>query len=372
MTAARLGVWPPLPFGAYVRRRADPLPFPLGDPRCRLYALGRHALWHGLRALGLEEGDEVLAPAYHHGSEIEAIVAAGLSCRFYEATLDLEPDEDELERLAGPRTRALHLIHPLGFTRDLVRWRRWCDERGLLLLEDAAQAWLSSRDGHPAGSLGDASIFCLYKSVGVADGGALICRKPPPPPGGRRVLGVAGLARRHRAWMAQHRPELVPQRAAAPASIEYDPAADFALGDPGRPAAAATRYLASRLAGDRVATSRRESYRTMLGALAPLVPPPFGELPEGASPMALPLAAAEKARLLAALHRAGVKALDFWSTPHPSLAAELFEGAAARRAATVALPVHQELTGEHLERMAAVVRELDPEPSPLVARPARG
>jgi hypothetical protein len=48
------------------------------------------------------------------------------------------------------------------------------------------------------------------------------------------------------------------------------------------------------------------------------------------------------------------------------------QGAAARRAATVALPVHQELTGEHLERMAAVVRELDPEPSPLVARPARG
>ncbi len=372
MTTPRLDVWPPLRFSAYARRPADPLPFPLGDPRCRVYALGRHALWNGLRTLGLHAGDEVLVPAYHHGSEIEAIAAAGLSCRFYEATPDLEPDEDELERLAGPRTRALHLIHPLGFPRDLVRWRRWCDERGLLLLEDAAQAWLSSRDGHPAGSLGDVSIFCLYKSVAVADGGALFCREPAPRPRGRSALGAAGVARRHHAWLKQRRPEMLPERARDAAQAEYDPVADFALGDPVRPASAATRYLAPRLAGRAVAASRRESYRRMLGALAPLVPPPFGQLPEGASPMALPVAAADKPRLLAVLHAAGVEALDFWSAPHPLLPVELFEGAAARRAVTVVLPVHQELTGEHLERMAAIVGELDPEPALLASRPVSG
>lgn len=372
MTHARLSVWAPLPLGAYARRRAKPLPFPLGDPRCRLYALGRHALWHGLRALGLQPGDEVLTPAYHHGSEIEAMVAAGLTCRFYEARADLEPDEGELERLAGPRTRALHLIHPLGFPRDLVRWRRWCDERGWLLLEDAAQAWLSSRDGHPAGSLGDASIFCLYKSVGVADGAALVCREHVPLPAGRSAVGAAGVARRHRDWVAQRRPQLVPERGGGAAADEYDPVADFALGNPSRPASAATRYLAPRLAGDGVAAGRRESYQTLVDALGRLVPPPFDHLPEGASPMALPLATDDKPRLLAGLQGSGVEALDFWSAPHPALPSQLFEGAAARRASTVALPVHQELTGHHLERMVAIVRELDPKPSGLVPGAARG
>jgi dTDP-4-amino-4,6-dideoxygalactose transaminase len=128
-----------------------------------LFERARHGLWHGLRALGLGDDDEVLVPAYHHGSEIEALVRAGLTCRFYEASEGLAPDERELEALLGPRTRALHLIHYLGFPQEATRWRAWCEERGLFLIEDAAQAWLGSLEGRPLGSFGDIAIFCLYK-----------------------------------------------------------------------------------------------------------------------------------------------------------------------------------------------------------------
>ena len=190
MTTPWLSVWPPLPPTIYFHRNSNERPFPLDDDRCRLFARARHALWLGVQALGLAPGDEVLVPAYHHGSEVEALIQAGLGCRFYDVTSGLEPDPAELEALISPSTRALYLIHYLGVPQDLTRWRQWCDDRGLLLFEDAAQAWLASRDGKPAGSVGDLSIFCLYKTFGFPDGAALISSTPATyiPPSDKRIL----------------------------------------------------------------------------------------------------------------------------------------------------------------------------------------
>src|SRR5680860_730413 len=119
---------PPLPPSAWLASPPDRLPFPLEEPGFLLFKLSRHALWYGLRAVGLEPGDAVLVPAYHHGSEIEALVRNGLECRFYGPGERLEPDPDELETLLDGRVRALALVHYLGFPQDSPRWRGWCDK----------------------------------------------------------------------------------------------------------------------------------------------------------------------------------------------------------------------------------------------------
>src|SRR5918994_2835725 len=116
MTAVpRISMWPPLTFKPYVREPANKFPFSLEEPGCRIFSLARQGLFMGIKALGLGPGDEVLVPSYHHGSEIEAFVRAGVVCRFYEVGEGLEPDEKDLARLLGPRVKALHLIHYLGF-----------------------------------------------------------------------------------------------------------------------------------------------------------------------------------------------------------------------------------------------------------------
>ena len=106
------------------------------DLACFLARVRLHALAH-LVCGAVGEGDHhdprgVLAPAFHHGSEIEALLRAGLECRFYEVGESLAPDPAELESLVGPRTRALLLIHYLGRPQAAARWREWCDERELL------------------------------------------------------------------------------------------------------------------------------------------------------------------------------------------------------------------------------------------------
>ena len=351
--SSRLSIWAPLPPTVHARPAVAQLPFPLAEPGCALFARARHGLWQGVQALGLAPGDEVLVPAYHHGSEVQALLDAGLVPRFYAGTESLAPDGDELDALLSQRVRALYVIDYLGFPQDTARWRAWCDERGLLLIEDAAQAWLSASRGRPAGALADLAVYCLYKTIGVPDGAAMLVRTAPPGPEVAAASGLRGLVRRHALWALGRSRTLGALAPSLPASRPYDPADDFALGDPAAPPSAATARLLPRLADGTVAARRRANYSVLLGELGHHVPAPFGELTPGASPFAFPIEVDDKAGALAQFARAGIAAFDLWSTPHPAVPDSAFPAVDGRRARTVVLPCHQELRSEDLERIAA-------------------
>jgi dTDP-4-amino-4,6-dideoxygalactose transaminase/CelD/BcsL family acetyltransferase involved in cellulose biosynthesis len=338
----------------------------LDEPSCRFFVHARHALFAGVGALGLAPGDQVLVPAYHHGAEVEALLQAGVECVFYGATPDLEPDPEELAGLAGPRCRALYLIHVLGFGRDAARWRRWCDERGMLLIEDASQAWLATVNGAPVGSHGDLTVYGLSDALPLPSLSVALCDPAVAgaaalriPHGGRDEVAAA------RAWLrtvpseltgALHQSELWRRFAGAWRRPTTPAASDFHLGDTTvRPGPDASLLL-SRLAVNDAARARRENYRILLSQLGDVVPAPFGELPEGASPFAFPVEVNDKAALLRRLADNGIDGLDWWPTHHPSVPLDSAATAARRRRSTVALPVHQRLSTSDLERVAEAVR----------------
>ncbi|MDP8973874.1 MAG: DegT/DnrJ/EryC1/StrS family aminotransferase [Actinomycetota bacterium] len=356
-TVPYISIWPPLSFKVYARRPSKRLPFPLEDPRCRIFSLARQGLFAGIKALGLKPGDEILVPAYHHGSEVEALIRAGIVCRFYDIGQRLEPDEEDLKALLGTRVRALYLTHSLGFPQDAARWRVWCDDHGLLLIEDAAQAWLSSRDGTPVGSHGDLSIFCLYKTFGLPDGAAVISNSPPEPPHSKRDMGIVRVVTRHSSWLAQGWGWLGELRLRLkPASHqEYDPERDMGLGDPGRIPSAATGFLLPRVADPKAQALRSANYAFLLKRLERLVPEYFVHLPEGASPFAFPIQSERKHELLDLLAQHGIGAAGSWTYPHSCLPAADFPRAAALRERIILLPVHQELGIRELGRIADVV-----------------
>lgn len=338
----------PLPPGVWLRSRAA-LPFPLDQPACRLFSRARHALHRALTELG-EPGGEILAPAFHHGSEIEAFRQAGLDVAYYEGDAGLAPDEAELESLLGPRTRALHLVHYLGFPQDAPRWRRWCDDRGLLLVEDAAQAWLATRDGIPVGSEGDVSVWCLYKTFGLADGAALLTKQPTNGtiPAAGRGLVLAGME--HVLWLASRaRPVawVADRRGPQVGTVE----SMMGLGDESTPTGATLAAL-PRVFDPAVAEIRRGHYRRYLELLPGRVAEPFAELSDGASPFVFPAVFQDKPKALEQLRRSRIRALDFWSTAHPSLPVERFPRATELRRTVIGLPVHQELRAGDVARVA--------------------
>lgn len=360
LRSTRLDWLPPMPLRAYLRPPARELPFPLEEPGCRHFLRPRQALWQGARALGLEPLDEILMPAYNHGSELQALLDNGLEPRFYEGTPALEPSEDELESCTGARTRALYLIHHIGFPQDAPRWRRWCDERGLLLIEDLALGWLAERDGLPAGSLGDLSIFGYYTMLGIPEGAAVLRRGGPsaataPEPA---ELGWRAVARRQAGRIVLRAPGSAALRQRVMPEPVYDATADMQLGDRASGPTKASLFLLRRLRPGRVAERRRENYRTLLGGLRELVPAPFQELPPGASPLIFPIRCERKLEVLERLGAKGIRPLDIWSATHPRVPAARFPGATARRETVVGLPVHQELRPRDLERMIAAVAEV--------------
>ena len=334
-------------------RPSERLPFPLEEPDCRLYSRARDALWRGVQQIGLQEGDEVLAPAFHHGSEIEALLRAGLECRFYEVGDSLAPDPAELESLVGPRTRALLLIHYLGRPQAAARWRGWCDERELLLLEDAAQSWLATSDGQPVGSRGDLAIFCLYKTLPIPDGSALICAPAPPEPS-RHELGLASWARD----AVQHSPVVtrVGRRLRRGRSDRVHD--EFALGRPDTAPAWVSSRMLPRLVDPSIPSRRTANYEVLAGELESFVQPPFDALPAGSSPMLLPLSleAEHKHDVLDRLAADAIEGVDFWSVPHPTLPVEAFPRSAALRDTVVGVPVHQGLDAGDLRRIVQAVR----------------
>lgn len=352
----RLSVAPPLAPTAYLRGRRRHLPFPLEEPEHRLYARARHGLYHGVRALGIQPGDEALVPAYHHGSEIETLSRAGVICRFYDCDDRLAPDEQQLESLRGPQTRFLFLIHYYGLPQEAAHWRTWCDQRGLMLLEDCAQAWLAWSGGAPVGSYGDLAIFCLHKSFGLPDGGAMVSRHPPPPPTLRRRLGARQVAIRHRDWLAQRSARLArtPPPEVGVETRRERPSRAFDLGDPDTPASRLTTFLLHRVEVSAAAAKRRSHFQYLLDRLADAVPPPLRTVPAGAAPYVLIVASTEKDALLDHLAMHGIVGGSLWETPHPLLGASRFPVASRLRSTLVGLPVHQELSPRDLKRIADV------------------
>jgi dTDP-4-amino-4,6-dideoxygalactose transaminase len=350
-----LNVLPPLPPRALWTRQA-PLPFPFSDPRCRVHDLGRNALWHGLRSLGLGEGDELLMPAYHCGTEVGPVVDLGIVPRFWAGTADLEPDAAELERLLGPRTRALYLIHHLGFAQDAPRWRRWCDERGLMLMEDVAPAWPGLLGGRPLGSWGDLSIYSPWKMLGLPEGAAVLCDPPPAAIPPRDDAPLKGLLKGFARWPAQRLPfaARLPRRRSGRL---FDPATDFGVRDPQRGISKAGLALMRRLWRPGFADSRRDNYEWLLARIGERVPAPFDRAPGEGCPLEIPIAVDDKRGLMRHLTRRGAGGVDFWSVPHPATPAGAFPDIERRRATTVVLPVHQGLRRADRERIARAVGE---------------
>src|ERR1700704_3738022 len=151
-----------------------PLVFPFDQRGLRYRYFARNAVWDAAQMLGLA-GKKVLMPAYHHGVELETLLAAQVTPVFFRVDAQMRADfEDARARSAG--VAAVYVIHYAGFPQDMQAARQLAGELGVPLIEDCALALLSGEGEKPLGSFGDLSVFCLYKTLPVPNGGALLAR----------------------------------------------------------------------------------------------------------------------------------------------------------------------------------------------------
>ena len=130
----------------------------------------------GLKALGIEPGDEVITTPLTFCACANVIEHLGAVPRFVDVepdTLNLDPNQ--IERAVTRKTRAVLAVHYAGHPVDLDPIQEIVTQRGLSLIEDAAHAVPASYKGRPIGSGPNPVSFSFYatKNLTTGEGGML-------------------------------------------------------------------------------------------------------------------------------------------------------------------------------------------------------
>lgn len=142
---------------------------------------GSAALDAAVSALGLQPGDEVILPTFTIISCAAAILRAGavpvpVDC---DSTTWNSTPEAVLAAVT-PKTRAIMLVHIYGLPMDVDPILAFAKERGIAVVEDAAEAHGLTYKGRPCGSFGDVSTFSFYpnKHITTGEGGMILTDDP--------------------------------------------------------------------------------------------------------------------------------------------------------------------------------------------------
>ena len=163
--------------GENVIRFEDELAHYTGTGYCSTYNSGTSALCALLMAAGIGKGDEVIVPSFTFIATANSALFVGAKPVFAdieEETLGLDPD-DVLEKIT-PKTKAVIPIHYGGCPCKIRELREIAEDKGLLLIEDAAEAFGAKIGNRMVGTFGTAAMlsFCQNKIITTGEGGAII------------------------------------------------------------------------------------------------------------------------------------------------------------------------------------------------------
>jgi len=153
----------------------------LDGPRVLLTSSCTHALEMSALLLGLKPGDEVIVPAFTYVSTANAFALHGARPIFADIRPDTcNIDEEKIEQLISPRTRALVVVHYGGGPCSMEKITPIAARHHVTLIEDAAHALFGRYDGRPIGSLGDLATLSFHetKNLHCGEGGALVVNRP--------------------------------------------------------------------------------------------------------------------------------------------------------------------------------------------------
>lgn len=129
--------------------------------------------------LDLQPGDEVIMPSYTFVSTANAFVLRGAVPVFVDIREDtLNLDERLVEAAITPRTRAICVVHYAGVACEMDSLLDIAARHGLAIVEDAAQAIMSTYKGRPLGTIGELGALSFHETKNIisGEGGALLCR----------------------------------------------------------------------------------------------------------------------------------------------------------------------------------------------------
>jgi len=164
-------------------------------------ASGTDALWLAMAAAGIGPGDRVLTTPFSFFATVSQILRAGATPVLADidpATFNLSPAACE-EVLKREKIKAILPVHLYGQCADWDAFEDLKDRYGVLLIEDAAQAFGATWQSRPAGSLGAAAAFSFYptKNLSAFGDAGLVTTNDDALAERMRMLRAHGMRRRY-------------------------------------------------------------------------------------------------------------------------------------------------------------------------------
>ncbi|OGF44820.1 MAG: hypothetical protein A2231_12565 [Candidatus Firestonebacteria bacterium RIFOXYA2_FULL_40_8] len=138
---------------------------------------GTDALFLAVKALGINEGDEVIVPAFSFFASAETISLAGAKVVF----TDIRPDTynidiKQLESMITPKTKAIMPVHLYGQPADMDQIMYFAGKHKLKVIEDCAQSIGAEYRDKKTGSIGDIGCLSFFptKNLGCAGDGGMV------------------------------------------------------------------------------------------------------------------------------------------------------------------------------------------------------
>lgn len=163
--------------GAFSRQCHQLLESQLGVARALLTTSCTHALEMAALLLDIAPGDEVIVPSFTFVSTINAFVLRGAQPVFADIRPDtLNLDEDLLESLITPRTRAILPVHYAGVGCEMDRIMAIAGRHGIDVVEDNAHGLFGTYRGQQLGTFGRMATQSFHetKNFICGEGGALL------------------------------------------------------------------------------------------------------------------------------------------------------------------------------------------------------
>lgn len=166
--------------GAFTKKCHAWLEKKTGSSKALLATSGTHALEMAAILCDLEPGDEVILPSYTFSSTANAFVLAGAKLVFVDIRPDtMNIDEKLIEAAITPRTKAICVVHYAGVSCEMDEILAIAERHGLKVVEDAAQAVMSTYKDRACGAIADFGCYSFHetKNYSMGEGGALLIRE---------------------------------------------------------------------------------------------------------------------------------------------------------------------------------------------------
>jgi len=135
---------------------------------------GTLALYLGLVALGIKDGDEVIVPNFTFIASANSVEMAGATPVFVDVEKNTcQINIEDCYRVLTPKTKAIMPVHIFGMAANMDKVLLFAKENNLFVIEDAAQALGVEWGNKSCGNFGDIGCFSFFadKTITIGEGG---------------------------------------------------------------------------------------------------------------------------------------------------------------------------------------------------------